>query len=204
MKPLFARPAHDPDEERRIHWLSGARHAPADRILRARMATCSWAGMRVPAIAAEPACHPKTVRERLHRFNAEGLDGPGDLPIPGRPPGCARTNAPASSPWPARIRRAGQGATMRGNWKPPASPGRPSGPWTFSPRRPAPKASTCRPDLQEGCWRLSRKAALAGRSFTGPDQIETATVRAAAWLNTRAKRPAPPARTLRRRFVYLL
>ncbi|MFC5673603.1 helix-turn-helix domain-containing protein, partial [Streptomyces incanus] len=25
------------------------------------------------------------MRERLHRFNAEGLDGLGDRPIPGRP-----------------------------------------------------------------------------------------------------------------------
>jgi transposase len=85
-KPLYARPARDPDEERKIRRLAGARHAPADWILRARMITCSWAGMHVSAIAAELGCHPKTVRERLHRFNAEGLDGLGDLPIPGRPP----------------------------------------------------------------------------------------------------------------------
>jgi len=42
--------------------------------------------MRVTAIADELDCHPATVRERLHRFNTEGLDGLGDRPIPGRPP----------------------------------------------------------------------------------------------------------------------
>lgn len=83
--PLYARPARDPDEERRIYKLAGARHAPADWVLRARMIVLSWAGEHVTAIADELGCHPKTVRERLHRFNAEGLDGLGDRPIPGRP-----------------------------------------------------------------------------------------------------------------------
>ncbi|MGI5508134.1 helix-turn-helix domain-containing protein [Streptomyces sp. CA-106131] len=83
--PLYARPARDPDEERKIRKLAGARHAPADWILRARMISLSWAGKQVTAIAAELGCHPKTVRERLHRFNAEGIDGLGDRPISGRP-----------------------------------------------------------------------------------------------------------------------
>ena len=38
------------------------------------------------AIAAELHCHPQTVRERLRRFNAEGVDGLGDRPGPGRKP----------------------------------------------------------------------------------------------------------------------
>lgn len=84
-EPLHARPARDPDEERKIRKLAGARHAPADWIMRARMITLSWAGKRVTAIAAELGCHPKTVRERLHRFNAEGIDGFADRPGPGRP-----------------------------------------------------------------------------------------------------------------------
>lgn len=83
--PLYACPARDPDEERKICKLAGARHAPADWVQRARIIVLSWEGMRVTAIAAELDCHPKTVRERLHRFNAEGLDGLGDRPIPGRP-----------------------------------------------------------------------------------------------------------------------
>jgi transposase len=84
--PLYARPACDPDAERKIYKLAGARHAPADWVLRARMIVLSWAGEHVTAIADELGCHAKTVRERLHRFNAEGLDGLGDRPIPGRPP----------------------------------------------------------------------------------------------------------------------
>lgn len=85
-KPLFARPPRDAEEERKIRKLAGARHAPADWVLRARMITASWAGKTVSMIAAELGCNPKTVRVRLHRFNAEGLDGLGDQPIPGRPP----------------------------------------------------------------------------------------------------------------------
>ena len=46
----------------------------------------SWAGLRTTAIARELDCHPQTVRERLTRFNAEGVDGLGDRPGPGRPP----------------------------------------------------------------------------------------------------------------------
>jgi transposase len=85
--PMFlsARPAVDAVEEAKIRKLAGARHAPADWVQRARIITLSWAGLHTTAIAAELGCHPKTVRERLHRFNAAGLDGLGDRPIPGRP-----------------------------------------------------------------------------------------------------------------------
>jgi transposase len=34
----------------------------------------SWQGPRTTTIAEELGCHPKTVRKRLHRFNAEGID----------------------------------------------------------------------------------------------------------------------------------
>jgi transposase len=54
--------------------------------MRARIVVSSWDGMRVPAIAERRGCHPETVRRRLHRFNAEGLDGLGDRPGPGRRP----------------------------------------------------------------------------------------------------------------------
>src|SRR5215217_4717532 len=36
------------------------------------------------AIAAELGCHPQTVRERIHRFDAEGIDRLGDRPGAGR------------------------------------------------------------------------------------------------------------------------
>src|SRR5579859_7684891 len=85
-KLLYARPPLDATEERQIHKLAGARHAPGDWIRRARMIALSWQGQRTTAIAATLGCHPQTVRERLGRFNAEGLDGLGDRPGAGRKP----------------------------------------------------------------------------------------------------------------------
>ena len=82
---LSARPAVDEVEEQKIRKLAGARHAPADWIQRAKIITWSWTGLHTTAIAVQLGCHPKTVREWLHRFNAAGLDGLGDRPIPGRP-----------------------------------------------------------------------------------------------------------------------
>ncbi len=85
-KLLRARPPLDADEERRVRKLAGSRHAPGDWIRRARMIARSWDGLRTAAVAAELGCHPQTVRERLLRFNAEGLDGLGDRPGAGRKP----------------------------------------------------------------------------------------------------------------------
>jgi transposase len=82
---LYARPAVDAVEEQKIRKLAGARHAPADWSQRAKIITLSWAGWHTTAIAAELGCNPKTVRQWLHRFNANGIDGLGDRPIPGRP-----------------------------------------------------------------------------------------------------------------------
>ncbi|MFG3053160.1 hypothetical protein ACGFZP_19705 [Kitasatospora sp. NPDC048239] len=53
------------------------------------------------------------------------------------------------------------------------------------------------------------KAALAGQSFVGPDEIDQATRLATTQLNARAKPwiwggPLPPTRQCRRRFVYRL
>jgi transposase len=45
----------------------------------------SWDGERVEAIAQELDCSPQTVRRRLHRFDAEGIEGLGDRPKAGRP-----------------------------------------------------------------------------------------------------------------------
>ena len=83
-KLLRARPPVDATEERRVRKLAASRHAPGDWIRRARTIARSWDGLRTAAIAAEVGCHPQTVRERLARFNAEGLDGLGDRPGPGR------------------------------------------------------------------------------------------------------------------------
>ncbi len=83
-KLLCARAAIDAEEERKVRKLAASRHAPGDWIRRAKMVARSWDGLRTGAIAAEVSCHPQTVRERLARFNAEGLDGRGDRPGAGR------------------------------------------------------------------------------------------------------------------------
>lgn len=85
-KLLSARPPKDPEEERQVRKLASSRHAPGDWIRRARMIVGSWEGRRTATIAAELGCHPQTVRERFHRFNAGGLDGLGDRPGAGRKP----------------------------------------------------------------------------------------------------------------------
>lgn len=83
-KLLCARAAVDAEEERQVRKLAASRHAPGDWIRRARMVARSWDGLRTGAIAKELGCHPQTVRERLARFNAAGLDGLGDQPGAGR------------------------------------------------------------------------------------------------------------------------
>ncbi|MFJ2272539.1 IS630 family transposase, partial [Streptomyces sp. NPDC087849] len=64
-------------------------------------------------------------------------------------------------------------------------------------------------NLQEGWWRIFRKAALTGQTFAGPDEITQATTLATVQLNSRARlwiwgRPAPTTRHLRRRYIYYL
>lgn len=83
-KILRARPAVDAAEERTIRKLAGARHAPADWILRASIVSLSWEGLRVPAIAEQLGCHEQTVRRWLVRFNTAGVDGLADLGGQGR------------------------------------------------------------------------------------------------------------------------
>ena len=90
---LSARPPQDAAEERAVCKLAASRHAPGDWIARARMITRSWDGARTSQIAAELHCHPQTVRERIKRFNAEGLDGLGDRPGAGRKPRSPSTSA---------------------------------------------------------------------------------------------------------------
>jgi transposase len=83
-KLVYARPPADEEEQRKVRKLAGSRHAPADWIMRARMIVASWDGERTSTIAARLGCHMQTVRERLTRFNAEGIDGLADLPGAGR------------------------------------------------------------------------------------------------------------------------
>jgi transposase len=81
---LYARAPADAEEERKIRKLAGSRHAPADWAMRAKMIVASWDGARTSTIAGQLGCHMQTVRERLARFNVEGIDGLGDLPGAGR------------------------------------------------------------------------------------------------------------------------
>ena len=83
-KLLRARAPQDTAEEQTVGKLANSRHAPGDWIMRARMIARSWDGLRTTQIASEMRCHPQTVRERIHRFNEEGLDGLGDRPGAGR------------------------------------------------------------------------------------------------------------------------
>jgi len=81
---LTARPAKDEGEARHVRKLAARRHARGAWIRRARMIGLRWEGKRTAAMAAAVGCHAQTVRERLARFNAEGLDGLGDQPGGGR------------------------------------------------------------------------------------------------------------------------
>lgn len=83
---VFARRAVDGDELARVRKLAAARHAPADWVLRARIVALSWSGLTVPQIAEQVGCHPRTVRQRLHRFNCDGVPGLGDREGRGRRP----------------------------------------------------------------------------------------------------------------------
>src|SRR6266540_4245270 len=74
----------------------------------------SWDGLRTTQIAQQLGCHPQTVRERLHRFNAEGVDGLGDRPGPGRPRRLTQTDrgrviALARAEPPGRLHQGGEG-----------------------------------------------------------------------------------------------
>jgi transposase len=84
-KILRVRAPQDEKEERWVRKLAASRHGPADWIQHAQMVVRSWDGQRVEAIAKDLRCSALTVRRRLHRFDAEGIEGLGDRPKPGRP-----------------------------------------------------------------------------------------------------------------------
>ena len=84
-KILQVRAAQNAQEAHVVRKLATSRHGPADWIQHAAMVVRSWDGERVEVIAAELRCSAQTVRRRLHRFDAEGIDGLGDQPRAGRP-----------------------------------------------------------------------------------------------------------------------
>jgi transposase len=116
-KLLRARAPHDDAEECQVRRLVRSRHAPGDWIVRARMIARSWEGLRTTAIAQELGCHPQTVRERIVRFNAEGIDGLGDRPGAGRKPRLTEAErsqiiALAKGPPPGAIVRQSEGTLV--------------------------------------------------------------------------------------------
>lgn len=84
-KILRAWVAQDEKEERQVRTLAASRHGLADWIRHARIVARSWDNERVETIAKALHCSPQTVRRRLHRFDAEGIEGLGDRPKSGRP-----------------------------------------------------------------------------------------------------------------------
>ncbi|GAA2640876.1 hypothetical protein GCM10010399_88170 [Dactylosporangium fulvum] len=109
-KLLYARPPVDAEEGCKVRRLAGARHGPAEWVVRARTVAASWGGQRASTIAARLGCHMQAVRERLARFNAEGIDGRRDrlrrrhrndaaqLPCPPLGVGTATTTQPHTPP----------------------------------------------------------------------------------------------------------
>jgi transposase len=116
-KLLRANAPQDSSEERQVRRLARSRHAPGDWIRRARMIVRSWEGLRTTEIARDLGCHPQTVRERIVRFNAEGIEGLGDRPGPGRKPRLSeaersRIIALAKGPPPGAIVRQSEGTLV--------------------------------------------------------------------------------------------
>ena len=84
-KILRVRAAQDEQEEHQVRKLAASRHGPADLVIHACMVVLSWAGKQVETIAKELGCSAQAVRRRLHRFDADGIEGLGDRPRSGRP-----------------------------------------------------------------------------------------------------------------------
>jgi len=190
-KLLFARAARDAGEERQLRKLAGARHAPGDWITRARIVVFSWDGLRVSSIAARLGCHPETVRRRLHRFNAEGIDGLGDRPGPGRRP---RLTEAERSRIIALVKTTPPGRPVAGPWLDglAAAGEDQAAVWTLDTLTSAARAAGIdvhrsqvrRILLAEGVrWRRPR-------SWTTSKDPEFAAKERRSWTSTRTRRPA--------------
>src|SRR5215213_5733915 len=139
---LHARAPQDAAEEQKVRKLANSRHAPADWIMRARMIVRSWDGLRTKTIAEELGCHPQTVRERFHRFNAQGIDGLGDLPGAGRKPRIteaerSRIIALVPTDPPGRLVR----GALAASWRPQTKSRKLIGRWMPLPQRLGKEAS---------------------------------------------------------------
>jgi hypothetical protein len=81
-KLLSARAPQDAEEERKVRKLAASRHAPGDRIFRARIISLSWQGLRMP---------PGSPRSSAAILSSESVHDP-EEPKPSSP----RPSIPAS------------------------------------------------------------------------------------------------------------
>jgi transposase len=165
---------------------------PGDWIQRARMIAHSWDGLRTTQIATRLGCHPQTVRERLHRFNAEGVDGLGDRPGPGRPRRRTETErgriiALARSQPPGRPYQGGEGLLA------PAQPEAPA-PWTLDALAAAAQAEGIRAGRSQ-----VRRILLSERVRWRPTRSWTTSTDPDFAPNAPRSSPSTPPRPRRRR-----
>ena len=73
------------EENAKIERLVRAQSAPVRLVRRARIIQLAAQGLPVPAIAQQLGVSEKAVRQRLERFDVEGLAGLDDAPRSGRP-----------------------------------------------------------------------------------------------------------------------
>lgn len=137
-------------------------------------------------------CRPETVRRRLHRFNAEGIDGLGDRPGPGRRP---RLTEAERSRIIALVKTTPPGRPVTGPWlEGLAASGEEdqAAVWTLDTLASAARAAGIdvrrsqvrRILLAEGVrWRRPR-------SWTTSKDPEFAAKERRSWTSTRTRRPA--------------
>jgi transposase len=73
------------EEHTTIEQLLHARKVPAGKLKRAQIVWLASQGLRTPAIAVRVQVSERMVRNRLHRFNEQGLQGLEEAPRSGRP-----------------------------------------------------------------------------------------------------------------------
>jgi transposase len=73
------------EEDRMIERLVHARNTPVGKLKRAQIIRLASQGMATPEIAKQLEVSERMVRNRLHRFNEQGLQGLEEAPRSGRP-----------------------------------------------------------------------------------------------------------------------
>ena len=73
------------DEHTTLEQLLHARKVPAGKLKRAQIVWLASQGLRTPEIAEQLQVSERMVRNRLHRFNEQGLAGLEEAPRSGRP-----------------------------------------------------------------------------------------------------------------------